>query len=87
MFQVYNKYDDEVYALNKGAPIFRSYREYVREIQKKEREEQERLEKLRQEEELRADRRAKNLCQSGGGELEKKLFGWKCKSCGKKKDY
>ena len=87
MFQVYNKYDDEVYALNKGAPIFRSYREYVREIQKKEREEQERLEKLRQEEELRADRRAKNLCQSCGGELEKKLFGWKCKSCGKKKDY
>jgi len=44
-------------------------------------------EKLQQEEQLRADRRAKVLCQHCGGELEKKLFGWKCKSCGKKKDY
>ena len=43
--------------------------------------------KKREEEALRADRRAKNLCQHCGGELEKKLFGWKCRSCGQKKDY
>lgn len=43
--------------------------------------------KKHEEEALLADRRAKNLCQHCGGELEKKLFGWKCKSCGQRKDY
>lgn len=41
----------------------------------------------REKERLHAERRAKNLCQHCGGELEKKLFGWKCKSCGQRKDY
>ena len=86
-FRVYDDYRREAYALNKDAPIFRSYREYVREIREKEREEQEHLEKLQQEEQLRADRRAKNLCQHCGGELRKSLFGWKCADCGKRKDY
>ena len=44
-------------------------------------------EKRKKEEAIRAERRSKNLCQHCGGELEKKLFGWKCKSCGQKKDY
>lgn len=43
--------------------------------------------KRHEEEALRADRRTKGLCQHCGGELEKKLFGWKCKACGQKKDY
>ena len=87
VFRVYNNYRNEIYALNQGEPLFRSYREYYNEIRQKELAEQERLEKIRQEEQLRADRRAKGLCQHCGGELEKKLFGWKCKACGKRKDY
>ena len=39
------------------------------------------------EEKQRADYRAANRCQHCGGELKKKLFGWKCLSCGKPKDY
>ena len=87
MFQVYDQYRDSIYALNKGEPLFRSYREYYNEIKRKEQAEQEHLEKLRREEQLRADRRAKDLCQYCGGKLEKKLLGWKCVDCGKHKDY
>ena len=86
-FRAYHQNRNEVYVLNKGEPLFRSYREHYDRIKRKEQEEEERLEMIRQEEQLRADRRAKGLCQHCGGELEKKLFGWKCKSCGKKKDY
>ena len=43
--------------------------------------------KRREEKALQADRRAKGLCQHCGGELEKKLFGWRCKTCGQRKDY
>ena len=75
-FRVYDDYRDSAYALNKDSPIFKSYKEYRRDIRQQE-----------QEEALRAERRVKGLCQSCGGELEKKLFGWKCKACGMKKDY
>ena len=81
------RHGDRVYALNEGDPIFKSYKEYSQKILKKEKEEQERVEKQRQEERLRAERRANFLCQSCGGRLEKKLFGWKCASCGQRKDY
>ena len=54
-------------------------------IEKREKEVAER--KKREEEALQADRRNKGLCQYCGGELEKKLFGWKCKACGQRKDY
>ena len=58
VFRSYSTNGDSSYELNKGAPIFQSYREYVREIKEKAREKQERLEKIQQEEQLRADRRA-----------------------------
>jgi hypothetical protein len=76
VFQVFDKYRNSIHALNQGEPLFGSYKEYQNEIKRKEQEDQ-----------LRADRRANNLCQHCGGELEKKLFGWKCKSCGQRKDY
>lgn len=87
IFWAYDHFRNSIYALNAGLPIFKSYRYYYNEVKKKEREEQERLEKIRQEEQLRADRRANNLCQYCGGKLTKKLFGWKCAECGRKKDY
>lgn len=87
------------YARLQGNPrLFDSYAKYQKAEQERihAREEAERIareqreaaeRKKREEEALRADRRAKNLCQHCGGELEKKLFGWKCKSCGQRKDY
>ena len=83
----------------RGSPkLFDSYADYQKaereRIQAREeaariaREQMEAAErKKREEEALRAERRAKNLCQHCGGELEKKLFGWKCKNCGQRKDY
>lgn len=41
----------------------------------------------REEEQRRADRRDKELCQYCGGSLKKVLFGMKCTSCGRRKDY
>ena len=55
---------------------------------RKRKEEKEAAErKKRKEEALHTERREKGLRQHCGGELEKKLFGWKCKTCGQKKDY
>ncbi len=87
IFQVYDDYRNSIYALNKGEPIFNSYREYSGEILKKGQEEQARIEKKQDEGSIRAARRANNQCQYCGGRLEKKLFSWKCAECGRKKDY
>lgn len=68
-------------------PLLKNYDAY----QKKENARVSELEtaerKKREEEALRAERRANGLCQHCGGELEKKLFGWRCKTCGQRKDY
>ena len=76
MLREYDHYNNSLYELNKGAPIFRSYKDYWNEVKEKEKEAQ-----------LRADRRKQGLCQHCGGKLEKKLFVWKCAGCGQRKDY
>ena len=87
------------FAMLQGSPrLFDSYADYLKAEQERIRacEEAARIareqraaaeQKKREEEALRAERRARGLCQYCGGELEKKLFGWKCKDCGRKKDY
>ena len=86
------------YQMKSDVRLFNDFSDYEKNIlgSIRAREEEIRLEKeqreaaankRREEEALRADRKAKGLCQYCGGELEKKLFGWKCKECGRKKDY
>ena len=67
--------------------LFQDYDSFQKAEKKRLQEQKEADRQHREEEALRADRRAKNLCQHCGGILEKKLFGWKCKSCGQRKDY
>ena len=66
---------------------FKSYDEYQKKERKRISEIEMAEQRHREEKELKAQRRAKGLCQHCGGELEKKLFGWKCKACGQRKDY
>ena len=81
------RYERDFKKLRTIARICPNYSEY----QRKERERIAAIEtaeqKRREEEALRTERRAKGVCQHCGGELQKNIFGWKCKSCGKKKDY
>ena len=83
--------DSNWYKVPKDLRIFESYNrimdDRIKAREEKLRLEKEAAEKRAEEKKLQNERKARGVCQYCGGEFVKKLFGWKCKDCGQRKDY